>query len=105
MPMKGMEPPSPHVMGGLPKKVFEARSMDCSGQGAVGGAAQPAPPFSGSKFTCAPYGGSDSKRVLSFWSTSEASRDGGMRRESLIDVEGRRTLPPCTRSGKPAWPV
>src|SRR5258707_15784865 len=103
--MNGIEPPSPQVMGGLPKNAFDARSTDCSSHEATGGASHPPPPFSGSKRTCAPYGGSDSRSSLSLPSMSFAAREGGVGSESLVGGGGRRTLPPCTRSGRPAWPV
>src|ERR1044071_3016772 len=105
MPMNGIDPPSPNVIGVFPKYAFDARSTDCSSHGATFGATQPPPPFSGSKSTRAPYGGSLSSRFFSLRSRSLASSDGGTRSERLIDLFGRNTLPPCCKSGKPACPV
>src|SRR3954469_11098200 len=103
--MNGIEPPSPRDIALLPKYVFDARSTDASSHGAIFGASQPAPPFSGSNVTFAPYGGVLSSNSLSRVSRFVASSVGGMRSDNLSDVFGRSTFPPCTRSGNPAWPV
>src|SRR5207302_183527 len=54
IPMKGMVPPSPIAIDGLPKQPREARSTACASQGASGGASQPAADVSPVKVTRAP---------------------------------------------------
>src|SRR3569832_936211 len=98
--MKGIEPPSPNVIGPFPKYAFDAVSIDFSSHGAVTGASHPVPPFSGSNVTRAPYGGSLSKSAFNLLSRPRALRVGGRRSDNFNEVFGRSTLPPCTRSGR-----
>src|SRR2546428_12515448 len=105
IPMNGIDPPSPHVAAGLLKNAFDARSTESASHFAVFGASHPPAPFSESNWTRAPYGESDSSNFLSLRSRLRASREGGRRIESFSEVNGRNTLPPCTRSGIPACPV
>ena len=52
--MKGIVPPSPKAIGGLPKHPADARATACESQGASAGASQPVDDFSPSKVTRAP---------------------------------------------------
>ena len=84
--MKGIVPPSPMYIAGLPKNSRLEASIACSSQGDIAGAFQPVLAFSSSRLTCAPLGASFSSRSFSNWPASLPSRVGGRRNDSFTEV-------------------
>ena len=105
MPIKGIVPPSPIHTAPFPKWVLDAASHAASSQPASGGAFQPAAPFSATKRTSAPDGGSRSSVDFRALVATAASTIGGIRRDNLMVVIGRSTLPASCKGGRPSIPI
>src|ERR1700744_673408 len=102
---KGMVPPPPKLTASRPYTFCEARCIEFSNHGANAGAFQPPDDDSGSKLTCAPYGGSRCRASCTARAALSGSTVGGRRSEIFKDISGNSTLPAALTDGKPSAPV